>query len=336
MGVARQDWLRVDALRQSERARDFFSPAGTRVIQSPPRHAKYEPEEILAQRESAADGLLRIVKDSFRIAKKSRLFVPADSANLIQGISIKSDTSLHKKARDEYGDDPHPYSRVVDMVRCTILSDTPQDIQILSEHFRPCAMPTVVRFKNDFARVNAERGNIRRLHINVRVPDSDGHVAEIFVYFGPAYEKYETSRQAYGHMRTARAAEERAVLRGLHHKAVAAASKIKAQAARARVAANDLAALDVRDLVVNPRFFSVNDFPVVVVESAYDNMSFALVPNPASGFWAIDQRFLKIIEDDLDGFKIDRITPYEVSVRAQALIENTELRQQLTPQQEPG
>lgn len=316
---------------ESQRNRDFFFAAGTRASPITPRHASRKKDTILEQRDAASDGLIKVVKGALAIARKTKLHVPTAEIDK-NGISRKVLDSIERKVKREYKDDPAPYSRVVDMVRCTLLSETADDIQILSEYFRPCAMPEVVRYQNDFSHINTQRGNIRRLHINVRIPSAGGHIGEIFVYDARGYQHYEKSRKEYGLERDAKAAEERVVLRGADHKTIRSASKAKVRAGQARVNANNLAASapDIRDLVTNQKSFLIDDFPVVVVESAYEGERYAIVPNPVTGYWETDQRFLDIIENP-KAHHVERVIPYDIAVRAQALVESTELSQQLRP-----
>ena len=97
--------------------------------------------------------------------------------------------------------------------------------------------------------------------------------------------------------------------------------------------ANDAAGSppEIRDLLLNQQLYLINDFPVVVVDSKYDNQRFALVVNPTTGFWETDQRFLEIVDNPGD-FLVDRfVSGYDIAIRAQAIAESAELRQQLVP-----
>ena len=319
----------ITKLRRNDPNQAILIQAGTRAIPLTPRQPSNDEVTILPQRQQAASELLSVVDHALSFAKKSRLKFPQGKSKA-DGISLKEITKIIDKAHKDYAGD---ISRVVDMVRCTILAGDVQDLQTLSEIFRPCANPNVVRYRNEFNRVNPGKGDIRRLQVNVALPNAEGHVAEILIFYGPSAEKYEQSRAAYGRERAAKDAVIRGAVNAVDvgYKAIARANKYGAKAARERSRANAEAAdfPEVRSLVMNQQAYLINGFPVIVSDDAHEGKRFALVPDPKTGFWETDQRFLEIIESTRGDMMIEGTTPLTCSVRAEALCRSKELQEHL-------
>ena len=78
---------------------------------------------------------------------------------------------------------------------------------------------------------------------------------------------------------------------------------------------------EVRALAMNQTAYEVNEFPVIINDDGHEGRKFALVPNPASGFWETDQRFLDVIENpqDYPHLTINKSNLFEAKVRGEAL-----------------
>jgi hypothetical protein len=329
MDAVLTDCIELAEIRQDEARKQIIIQAGTRAVPIITRHRSSDEKTILDQRQLASVELLKVVKQALKYAKKSKLKVP-DGGKFIDGINFKSIKAISKKANKDYGGD---VSRVVDMVRCTILAGDIRDLQILSEMFRPCANPKILRYRNEFNRVNPEKGDIRRLQVNPVLESAGGHVGEILVFYGPSAVKYEESREAYGVKRMAEEAIDRSDGRSADQTAIVKASILAEKAERKRKLANREAASfpQIAKLRMGQQAFSINEFPVVVNDDAREGQRFALVPNPASGLWETDQRFLDIIDNpnDYDGYAVDPLSQFDASVRGHALCRSMELHDHL-------
>ena len=76
------------------------------------------------------------------------------------------------------------------------------------------------------------------------------------------------------------------------------------------------------------KFYSIDGFPVIVIDDPLKETRFALVPNPVTGFWETDQRFLNVLNDQ-ENHIINEITPHKAGLMAEALVQNIQLRQLL-------
>lgn len=339
MEAATLDCVKISELRQDERHRSSIIQAGTPAVRDPVRQTSNNELEIIDQRPQAAQAMLRIVKAALNHAKKSELKLPPGTRRLIGGISLKSIQAIKNKADEDYKGD---IARVVDTVRCTILAGDIDDLQLLSEIFRPCARGLfspdvdfeVIRYRNEFNRINPEKAGIRRLQVNIKMPEAEGHVGEILIFFGPSAAKYDASRAAYEEERANKKAITRAVLRGQGHETTKKLITNAARAKRVRTQANEEAANfpEVRALVMNQSVYEVDDFPVVVNDDGRTGQRFALVPNPVSGLWETDQRFLDVIErpDAYPDLKVHSSSIHEARVRGEALCLNQLLRKELS------
>jgi len=220
------------------------------------------------------------------------------------------------------------------MVRCTILAGNVDELQILSEIFRPCSNPNVIRYRNEFNGVNPDKGGIRRLQVNLALPEADGHVAEILVFYGPSADKYDLSRAAYGIKRSADDAAARSEKRPGNYEATVIAGKLSVKAEETRRQANEEAANfpEVRSLTMSQRAYEINQFPVIVNEDGREGQRFALVPNPVSGLWETDQRFLDVIDhpENYDDVKVLDSNIFDARVRAEALCRSENLKTELS------
>jgi len=306
MEAAVDDYVNVSDIRKKDRFKSLqiLIQAGTRAVPVPIRQSIQDDITFLNAREKGAEEMLKIVKSTLKLARKTKLKRPPGKRLLMDGISIKRRDAMYKKAEKKYKGD---LTGIVDPVRCTLLAENSDELQLLSEIFRPCAhglfLPDadfeVVRYRNEFNRVNPEKGGIRRLQVNVKMPGADGLIGEIMAFYGPSAAKYDISRDAYGEERSSDDALKRAILHGQHGpETTMRTQRRKTQAQQKRRRANDEAAdfPEVRALTMDQHAYTINEFPVIINDDAFRGQSFAIVPNPASGYWETDQRFLDIIE----------------------------------------
>jgi len=331
-------YLTLAELRANQKNKPTIVQAGTRVAASTPAHPSKDEIDVLSQRDKTAEEMLKLVNAALKLAKKTKLKLPPDSRRKKDGIFLKGMPKIRWKTDNDYQGD---ISRVVDMVRCTLLCDDVNDIQLLSEIFRPCAEAPlstdvnyeVVRYRNEFNRINPEKGGIRRIQLNIAFEDAGGHVGEILVFYGPSSEKYDVSRKEYGHQAAAEEGIRKSIERSNDHKVISKLSRKVSDAKNKRRKANDEAAdfPQVRALTMNQRAYEINQFPVIINEDAHQGITFALVPNPLTGFWETDQRFLDIIENprDYPSFNISESNIPDAVLRAEALCHSTSLKREL-------
>jgi len=332
MDEAADDYFNLVDLRQQQHKASLVQ-AGTYVIPSIVKQTSDDELVIVSDREKAAAEMLKIVKQVLKLAKHSKLKLPQGKRRLIDGISLKDINLIKKKAQKKYQGD---MGRVVDPVRCTILAGDVNDLQLLSEIFRPCSdgvlLPNanfeVLRYRNEFNRINPEKGGIRRIQANIKMPEVDGYVGEIMVFFGPSAAKYDISRNAYGKQRGAEDALDRSYGKA-GYEAVVVAGTMAKNANKERTKANQEAVdfPEVRALVMQQTAYEINDFPVIINEDGREGQAFALVPNPASGVWETDQRFLDVIQNPeaYPDLKIIKSNIHEAKIRGEALCRNSHL-----------
>lgn len=245
------------------------------------------------------------------------------------GISLKTPESIDRKALDDYGKDGAPdYSRIMDYVRCTLYVKDAKDIVRLSNQFRPCNNPNTIYFENSFACKNDKTG-VRRLMINYKLPN--GCIAEIQVVHAEAEKAYLRSHDAYRKERAVKDAGSKTALRGQFDPSTSKAlGKVEGSAHQERVTTNEKINQDLglNGLVLQRSFASIDGFPVMRVYNPFTLNTFTVVPNPITGFYEIDDRFLKII-DNPDKFKdkeVKTINRDTFITRSTALLHSNEAR----------
>ena len=339
MDQVAEAYVGISDFRKGSKDPNLLIQAGTHAIPVPLRQTIHDEIDIINARQRGAEEMLKIVRATLKLARKTVLKRPEGKRLLRDGISLKTVEAMKYKAGKDYEND---ISRVVDPVRCTLLAGNSHQLQLLSEIFRPCAqgllMPDanfeVVRYRNDFNRMNPEKGGIRRLHINVKMPDADGLVGEIFVFYGPSAAKYDISREAYGEERSSKDAMTRAVMHGQYDHRTHKKTRQKATKAsqRRRQANNEAADFpEVRALTMHQRAYIVEEFPVIVNDDAHQGKRFAIVPNPATGLWETDQRFLDVIDnpDQYPEYRIVNTDSHDALIRGEALCRHEELSEAL-------
>lgn len=312
--------------QRSERTLESFNPkyfimAGCMISQPLPRNTQSSLEDILSVRPESAKELNAKLKKIKKTAKFS-IKLPKKGKHDQHGFSLKGDSRIDEKA-EEYGSidtDPRPYSRVVDTLRTTLLAEKAEDIQRLSEYFRPCAMGGVVRFFNAFSQPD-QANNLRRILINARM--ATGLVAEIQIQHADTSDLYDASQRAYEMERAANYALTRATASTTRKVGLISKSSHKTRLQ------NNTEAASIQEVAVlqsRREFLSVSGYPVVINHDNWEENRFALVPNPQSGLWETDNRFLRLIDDGRD---VEQITPNETQLRALAVNNHHELRQML-------
>lgn len=330
--LSSENLLDIQTTPDDRHIRKYFVAAGCRIDQILPHHisnqfstAVGDPAKILEilfkQADEAANELNGLL---LNLPGNPRFEIKPPRAGEIDdyGFSRKSKKKIRTKADKDYNGDQR---RVVDIVRTTLLAYSAEDIQKISEALRPCAMPNVVRFQNEFAQPNMQHGT-RRLLINFRA--ANGHVAEIQVFHKAAKDIYDASRQKYSEQQAAEDAKNRAGWITTGWQALVSADIFRQKAEKERLAANEAAARlpDVSILQTRQEFFLIDDFPVMLVHDNWEKQRFTVVPNPLSGLWETDQRFLEILDNRDGDADIKEITRDEAAQRAIALSRTEEIK----------
>lgn len=304
----------------------FFIAAGCHTVQPIPRNLSNDPDELMSLVPETAAEMNEIVQ--WLRSKRIRFDIKPPNRGISDeyGFSRKSDTGFLVKAGQYESEkfDERPYSRVADLIRTTLTFHDDRNGQKLSEIFRPCAMGNVVRYVNTIL-APTDDGKPRRILANLR--SKSGLLMEFQIRRKSADALYDDSEDAYQGRRALLAGVARASTHTSDAQVFRRLGRLSEQAISARWRKNQEASSldDGTKLTSKFRYLSVHGFPIAENLDAWEGERFAIVPNPKSGFWETDQRFLKLI-DHPDAVEIEL---REAAVHAEALTQTSELRQML-------
>lgn len=330
------------SLKLPDVTRRFFLVAGIPITPAIPHQPYTSRDEIIAAQQESARLLLSVVKvvqrngikpkplpewveaENIRLSKaktgsskariKSRRRVLTEEQELHKyGISCKTPQSMDRKARDKYQGD---YSRISDPVRVTLYAQNLPAIRSMANHFRPCNNPSVVEFEDSFSCKDDEKG-IRRLMIKYKL--ANGCIGEIQVLDGRAEAAYKKSHEKYGIERAVGNATRKTFDTQMQKRL----GLLQSHAHHERVALNEDVneRLGLNGLVLRRDFFTVNGFPVMHVYDPFTTETYAVVPNPITSLYEIDNRFAVVIENDADKkFKVEPSTRAAFIQRSNVLI----------------
>lgn len=269
----------------------FYYVAGAPIIPKPPKQNTDSIDRIYEDSQQATPDYENIVRDAARrIGNGSRSVTFKICPDKHIGRSIV-------KANSDYDGD---YSRVCDIKRASIYFETLAEYERAERLFTPASNSSVIRFQDDIA-FPSDNGKPRRLHINLITPN--GHVTEIQGRLKGMEKAYKRTEDIYSHIRATNAYLD------THPDCPTYADLTKRvgtwQAERDRIHRQAEEKCGADKAVRDVKFFYVDGVPVVKTYKPLSGEHETLVPDPRTGTFMRDNRFLAMLSDPNRGIDVD-------------------------------
>jgi hypothetical protein len=251
---------------------------GTPVIPVHSRQRLYDANALHKQAKESWPDLMRT------------MYAACDAVGISRHSAVRAATKklprVFEKAMSEKAGN---FSSILDFTRGKIITNNPETILALADHFRPMHNRQTRGFVDNFSRPDEDKMGLRRIKI---ITDLDnGHLAEIMVLHS-GYDALgsELTHAAYTTVRSLEAEYGAVDLMPPH---------IRAQyddAQRVRIETNQRLAkeFNLTDLEETRQYY-LSHIPFMVVERPMGNLRAAVYPDDTSGHYKIDNSLLSLV-----------------------------------------